>query len=92
MMQLSPIVLSFKTLTLALGGLVTYLAYSAFRKTGASGLGLLAGGFATITLGALVAGILDQLLLVPAETALTIESALTALGFAVIAYSLYRDE
>ena len=92
MTQLSPIALSFKTLTLVLGGLITYLAYSAYRKTAASGLGLLAAGFAIVTLGALGAGVLDQLLGVPAGTALTIESALTALGFAIIAYSLYRDE
>lgn len=92
MTQLSFLALVFKTLTLVLGGLVTYLAYTAYQKTDATGLGILAIGFGFVTLGALVAGILDQLFLVDAGTALTVESALTAVGFAVIAYSLYRDD
>jgi hypothetical protein len=92
MMQLPAVALGFKTLTLLLGGLVTSLAYRAYRKTGATGLGLLALGFGVVTLGALVAGLLDQALRVDASVALTVESALTAVGFAVIAYSLYHDD
>lgn len=86
------IALAFKTLTLLLGGLVTFLAYRAYRRTRADGLWLLAVGFGTVTLGALGAGLLDQLANVDNGLALTIESGLTALGFGIIAYSLYRRE
>lgn len=86
------VALVFKTATLLLGGLVTFLAYRAYRRTNADGLWLLALGFGTVTLGALGAGLLDQLVEVDAGVALTVESGLTALGFGIIAYSLYRRE
>jgi hypothetical protein len=79
----------FKAATLALGTLVTYLAAKAARRTGARGLRYLAVGFGVVSLGSLLAGVADQLLAVDAGTALTVESGLTAAGFAVVAYSLY---
>lgn len=87
-------VLAFKTATLVLGGLITYLAAKAARKTESSGLGYLAVGFGTVTLGSILAGVADQVLFVDAQHALVVENALTTLGFVVIAYSLYvtREE
>jgi hypothetical protein len=83
------IVIGFKTVTVVLGGLITYFATRAALKTRSAGLTTLAAGFATITLGSLVAGIADQLFGLSTGVALIVENALTAIGFAVIAYSLY---
>jgi hypothetical protein len=78
------VVLGFKTVTLLLGGLITYFAAKAARKTS-----YLAFGFATVTFGSLLAGIGDQVFGLETGAALIFENALTAVGFAVIAYSLY---
>ncbi|MFC6838509.1 DUF7521 family protein [Halomarina ordinaria] len=84
-------VVAFKTLTLALGGVITYFAFKAYRRTRARALGALSLGFAVVTLGSLLAGAAQQGLGVDADLVLLIESALTALGFAIITYSLYTD-
>lgn len=82
-------IIAFKTLTLVLGTLITYLAFKAYRRTGEHSLGFLSVGFAIVTLGTLLAGIADQLLQAQFLTGLLIESALIAAGFLVIVYSLY---
>ncbi|MFC6954398.1 DUF7521 family protein [Halorubellus litoreus] len=86
------LVVALKAITLALGGLISYLSYRAYRRTDARALGYLALGFGVITLGSLLAGVFDQF---PTgferNTALVIESALTAIGFAIITYSLYSE-
>lgn len=84
-------VVALKTLTLALGGSITVYAYRASRRNGSSALRALAVGFGAITLGALVAGIVDQLLPVTPDFALVAESAFATLGFAVILYSLHVE-
>lgn len=91
MTGLTPAVLAFKTLTLLLGALVTLLAWRAYRATGSPALRSLAAGFALVTAGSLLAGALDQVLAVAPAQALLAESALTALGFAVVVHSLYVD-
>lgn len=87
--ELSLIVVAFKTATLLLGGFITLLAARAARKTGDPGLRYLAAGFGVVTLGSLLAGSANQLFSVGAGAALVVESGLTAVGFTVIAYSLY---
>ncbi|WP_276271603.1 DUF7521 family protein [Haloarcula litorea] len=87
--EITPLVVALKTVTLLLGGLITYFAASAAVTTEARPLQLLAVGFATVTLGSLSAGVADQILSVDTGTALVAESALTAVGFAIITYSLY---
>ncbi len=84
-------VVAFKTLSLVMGGLVTYFAYRAYRRTDARSLGLLALGFGVVTLGAILAGLLDQLVALDRDWALLAESVLTALGFGIILYSLYAE-
>ena len=85
------------TLTLVLGGLVTYFSFRAYRRTGSPALRSLAIGFGIVTLGSLFAGILDQILpLIYSDIdqflfGVLVESWLTALGFAVIVYSLYAE-
>jgi hypothetical protein len=81
-----------KTLSLVIGGLITYFAYRASIRTGAPALRALAVGFGIVTLGALTAGVVDQVTGVDDRTwALFVESALTTAGFGVILYSLYAD-
>lgn len=91
MTHITTLVVAFKTLTLTLGGLITYLSFRAYRRTGADALRAFAIGFGVVTLGALFAGVADQLLQAPSDYALVIESALTAVGFGIIVYSLYAE-
>lgn len=80
-----------KTITLLLGGLITYYAYKAYRRTQSRALWALTIGFGFITVGSLIAGVLDQLTGLPTTTGIAVESLLTAVGFGVILYSLYAD-
>ncbi|WP_336035737.1 DUF7521 family protein [Halobacterium yunchengense] len=82
---------ALKSITLLLGGAVTYFAVKAWQRTGSPALRSLAVGFGFVTLGSLLAGIADQALAVQRTNAVLIESALTVVGFAVIVYSLYVE-
>ena len=83
------VVIALKTVTLVVGGLITYLAVKASKRTEIDGLSVLAVGFGIITFGSLLAGVVDQLLRVDSATALVVENTLTAIGFCLVAYSLY---
>ena len=48
-------------------------------------------GFGIVTLGTLLGGVVDQVLRAGFQLGQLVESALLALGFAVIVYSLYTD-
>jgi hypothetical protein len=89
--HVTTVVTVLKTLTLVLGGLITLYAYRAYRRTGAPPLRYLAIGFGTVTIGALLAGVLDQFVPVDPNVALATESLFTTAGFAIILYSLYVD-
>lgn len=78
-----------KTLVLIVGGLVTFFALKAYRRTRQRALGLLAAGFGLVTLGLAFAGLLHEILGVSIELGVLVESALVLAGFTVIAYSLY---
>ncbi|WP_135824682.1 DUF7521 family protein [Halorussus ruber] len=91
MVHIPSTVVALKTITLVLGGLITYFAFKAYRRTGAQALRALALGFGTVTLGSLLAGVVDRLLDTAGTSALVVESALTAVGFAIILYSLYAE-
>ena len=93
MTHLSALVIAFKTLALVFGGLITYFATKAYRRTESPALRALAVGFGFVTLGALLAGAMDQFIMGPTDRtlALAIESLLTTIGFGVILYSLYAD-
>lgn len=77
-----------KTLILVTGGVVTYLAYSAYRRTGDSSLRLLAFGFALVGVGVLLAGFTFELLNVGLGVGILLESLFVLAGLVVIAYSL----
>ncbi len=93
-MALSPNLLlpAAKVVTLLIGGLLTYLAYRAYRRTGKQALRRMAAGFALLVLGGVVSGALHQVADLPLEGADTLESLFTAVGFAVLAASLYTRE
>lgn len=78
-----------KTVILLLGTGITYIAYKAYRRTGLPSLRALCIGFGIVTLGALLAGVADQLLSVSLEMGVLINSVLVAIGFGIIMYSLY---
>ncbi|WP_226013225.1 DUF7521 family protein [Halomicrobium salinisoli] len=82
-----------KTLTLVLGGLITYHSYRAYRRTAARQLGALALGFAIVTAGAVLGGtfhlVVSRYMDVPLTVPILFESALTATGLTVVLYSLY---
>ena len=91
MVYVTSTIVALKTITLVLGGLITYFAFKAYRRTGATALRALALGFGAVTLGSLLAGVLDRLLAANSAYALVAESALTAVGFGIILYSLYAE-
>ena len=78
-----------KTLVLVVGGLITYFAFKAYRRTRQRPLGFLAAGFGLVTLGLVLAGMLYELLSVRLAMGILLESLLVLAGFLVIAYSLY---
>jgi energy-converting hydrogenase Eha subunit F len=80
-----------KTGILLFGGLITYFSFKAYRRTGAPALRALSIGFGTVTLGAILGGIVDQLLLVPVGVGLLIDATLTLVGFVIITYSMYAE-
>lgn len=88
-----PILLTaLKTITLIFGATITFFSYRAYRRTGVPALRALTIGFGVITLGSLLAGVVDRFIIsLGRESAIVVESALTAVGFAVILYSLYVD-
>jgi O-antigen/teichoic acid export membrane protein len=91
MVHITSTIVALKTVTLILGGLITYFAFKAYRRTGSPPLRALGLGFGAVTLGSLLAGVVDRLLETAGTSALVVESALTAVGFAIILYSLYAD-
>ena len=89
MIDLTPFIVAAKVVVLVLGGVITHLAYRAFRRTGATALKLFAIGFGVITVGALIGGGIDQLAGFGLKVGVFVQSALTAIGFIVLAWSLY---
>ncbi|WP_302079995.1 DUF7521 family protein [Salinibaculum rarum] len=84
-------IVALKTITLILGAIIAYLAYKAYRRTGAEPLRFLAYGFGFVTFGSLLAGVIDQVLNLSFRLGQLVETALVTVGFAVIVYSLYVD-
>ncbi|WP_222916106.1 hypothetical protein [Natrinema sp. SYSU A 869] len=78
-----------KTLVLVVGGIITYFAFKAYRRTRQPALGYLTAGFGLVTLGLVLAGMLYELLGVGLATGILLESLLVLAGFLVIAYSMY---
>jgi hypothetical protein len=88
-LALETYVIVTNTVTLLCGGTVTLLAWRAYRRTSSPALRALAAGLSLVTAGALLAGGLHQFLSVGFETSVGVQSTFTALGFVILAYSLY---
>lgn len=84
-------IIAIKIVILLAGSGITYIAYSAYRRTDAESLRALAVGFGIVTSGALLAGVAHQVFRVPLETGVLINSSLTAVGFTIIMLSLYLE-
>ena len=91
MVHLATAIVAVKTLTLVLGGAITYFSYRAYRRTDAAALRALAVGFGVVTVGTILAGLLHQLSPLPLQWGVFVESVLTLVGFSVITYSLYVE-
>lgn len=90
MFELTAVVVLVKAVVLALGGVITHLAYRAYRRTGSPPLRGLALGIGVVTVGAFLGGGLDQLVGVDLEWGVLVHSVSTAAGFAVVLRSLYQ--
>ncbi len=77
-----------KTLILVIGGVVTYLAFRAYRRTYDRSLGFLAVGFGLIVVGVGLAGITFEILGVALGVGVLIESLFVLVGLSIIALSL----
>jgi hypothetical protein len=78
-----------KSITLLFGSLITVLAYRAYVRTRSEALRALAVGFALVTVGSALGGVLHQLFGFPLAVGQNVQSAFVAAGFAVLTYSLY---
>jgi hypothetical protein len=79
-----------QALIMIFGGVVVFYAYSAYNRTKSQDMLLLGLGFAFVTLGALVAGILYNLGTGNLDTVITVQAYCQAVGFLIIVYSLAR--
>jgi hypothetical protein len=87
--EVSTAVAITKTLILIMGGVITYFAFKAFRRTKSQSLGALALGFGVITVGTFLAGVIADVFGQPFAVGVLVESLLVLVGFVIIAYSLY---
>ena len=92
MSDLTLVIAVVKSVGLALGGFITYLAVKAARRTGSPSMRAFAVGFGIITFGAVVGGGVDQFTGFDLELGVLLQSLLTAVGFLVLAWSLYVNE
>ena len=85
-----PTLVIVRLLVVALGAIIIYLTFKSHRQNHSNGMLFLSIGFALITVGAVVEGVLFEFLALDIFWALTVESIMTASGFTAIIYSIYR--
>jgi len=91
MVDLVPLVLLAKAVTLALGLVVAHLGYRAYRRTDLAALRSLTVSLTLVVAGVAI-GATDLLLGVDAQVAGFVGSVVTALGFVVLVHTLYTDD
>ncbi|SFG95790.1 hypothetical protein SAMN04488063_3413 [Halopelagius inordinatus] len=84
------ILLVVRTLVLALGILITYYSFEAYRRTGTYYMRNAAIGFGIITLGVFIEGVLFEFGGLDLALVHIIESVAIGLGFIVLLISLRR--
>lgn len=92
MAHLDTAIVAMKTVTLLLGGLITYFSLRAFQRTRSRALGALAAGFGIITAGSIIAGAMNLAFQIDLQYSVLLQSVATAIGFSVITYSIYLEE
>jgi hypothetical protein len=81
-----------KLVTMALGFLIAYQAYVAHRRSGSESMLYVAVGFALISFGAVIEGILFDVVGLTLHDSGTIATAFVAIGMLSVLYALYgRD-
>lgn len=75
-------------LILVFGGVVIYYASKSYSRRKSRSILFLAVGFAFVTIGAVAAGLLFELLSVDLYTVEAIQATAQAIGFFIIVYSL----
>ena len=83
------VLVTAKVIALLLGLVIAGQAYRGYRRHDSWPMLYLAVGFAVISVGTAVEGILFELLGVPIQTASAIQTAIVTLGMLVVLYSLY---
>lgn len=89
--MLSPfaLLLIINTITLVLGGIVTVMAYRAYRRTGTPSLRALSVGIGMITFGTAVGGLLHQVFEMELIAGIIVQNLCITVGFAWLVYSLW---
>jgi branched-subunit amino acid ABC-type transport system permease component len=78
----------FQTAIVLLGAIVVYFSSKSFRRTKSKSMLFLAIGFAFVTAGAVVAGLLFELLQFDIVAVETIQAVSQTVGFILIVYSI----
>ena len=78
-----------KVTIIILGALIVYLAGNASMRNGSRSMLFLAIGFAFITIGSVLAGVLFEFLGYTLLDVVTIEASVMVAGFVSIIYSIY---
>ncbi len=79
-------------LILVLGGIVVFYAVRAYSRTKSMAMLLLGVGFAFVTAGAAIAGVLFNVAGEDLTTVESVQAASQAVGFFIIVYSLTRTK
>lgn len=78
-----------KLITVGLGLLITYQAYKGYRVHGSEPMLYVAIGFLFISIGAVIEGLLFDIVGLSIFVAGTIQTSIVAIGMLVVLYSLY---
>lgn len=79
----------FKGAIVTMGALIVYLAYKGYRRNKNKSLLYLSIGFAFVTVGDVVAGILFELMGFSLQYIYGVEAAITSIGLLIILYSIF---
>ncbi|EMA42805.1 DUF7521 family protein [Halococcus saccharolyticus] len=90
MEPLVALVVVVKLVALVLGGVVSVLAYRAYRRTRIAGLQYFSVGLLVITLGTVLVGVFHHFLGVPTTMGMLLESVIVCAGFGVMIVGLYE--
>lgn len=72
-----------------LGSIITYLGFVSYRKHGNRGMLIMSIGFALISIGSSVAGLLFEFVGFSLLEAVVISAFANCIGFALLVYSIY---